>query len=470
MKLFEDKKTIGIIFYFLLTNSIFCYSQNYIKLSGKITDNETGQPVPFASISLKGQAIGTIANISGDFVFNLSNEFKSDTIFITAIGYDTYKNCIAILMANNNYKIKLISHLYNLKELSIKDKNYTVRQILKKVRSNYKKNYRSTPYIADSYYREYTKEDSLFVRAIEIAMSIYNDGSAKSKWNYPTILNGLRYSNDYSDKKKLIFSDYYHLTIFFKQNWTILGMLSNFKDAKVMIIDTMKYFNGHYVYVIKIVNKIVIKEKIPYNYISKRGNDNNDEDIFKMEDDSIDDQKYDIEYTVNLNSKIQNQKLISEILSTDSYDYSEFYIDEKDFSVVYFKYFFKIPYHFHGDKENDCLSELGISSIFEKYNNTLYPKLMNQYECFVYKEKEGDSIKYISKKTYILASVNKLNFTNVKPFNDEDLLKDRDHFKYLSQIKSDTSFWQNYNYFPDDNLRKKVFNDLEYLEKNKINE
>ena len=62
-------------------------------------------------------------------------------------------------------------------------------------------------------------------------------------------------------------------------------------------------------------------------------------------------------------------------------------------------------------------------------------------------------------------SVNNIKF-NVKPFKEEETIgKTCDNY-YLDNYKYNAKFWDNYNYFPDDKLRKKVFTDIEKHTKN----
>ena len=298
----------------------------------------------------------------------------------------------------------------------------------------------------------------MYVRAVEMALSIYNDGSAKSKWYYPTIVNGIRLSKNCSYETRLTQLNFYHLSLHYVQNWTILNMFADINRADIVIIDTMKYFNGHYVYVIKAIEKFDIKANDSLKYFSK----NNNDEIFEKVDDSIEEPIYNIENILSFTGNKRNRNLISEILSNKYYFYHEIYVDDKDFSVVYYKYFSRLP---HNIQEKSCTTELGISTSFEKFNNTWYPKLMNYYDETLWFANKKDTTKYITTKVHILMSVNKLILKDVKPFNKEKTLNDDSHFDYLSDFKNDTIFWNNYNYYPDDNLRNIVFKDLEYFEK-----
>jgi len=71
-----------LILIFLL-GGLACRAQ---QLVGKITDSETGKPVPFANIMLQKSAMGDVSDTNG--VFILSGKFKeSDSLRVSAIGY-----------------------------------------------------------------------------------------------------------------------------------------------------------------------------------------------------------------------------------------------------------------------------------------------------------------------------------------------------------------------------------------------
>ena len=61
------------------------------KLSGKVLDATTQQPVPYANVGVAGKAIGTVANALGEFSFAAKpgQIITTDKIIISCIGYET---------------------------------------------------------------------------------------------------------------------------------------------------------------------------------------------------------------------------------------------------------------------------------------------------------------------------------------------------------------------------------------------
>ena len=73
-----------LIFLFLLTLlSLSTYGQVVIK--GKVTDAETGDPIPFASVLLQGTSIGNSTDFEGNFLITSSS--RADSLLVTYIGY-----------------------------------------------------------------------------------------------------------------------------------------------------------------------------------------------------------------------------------------------------------------------------------------------------------------------------------------------------------------------------------------------
>ncbi|MBD2702809.1 carboxypeptidase-like regulatory domain-containing protein [Spirosoma sp. BT702] len=67
-------------------------------ISGKITDKSTGQGVPFASVAVKGKAVGTQADVDGNFQLQLRQ--PADTLVISALGYQLAKAAVTTSTLN----------------------------------------------------------------------------------------------------------------------------------------------------------------------------------------------------------------------------------------------------------------------------------------------------------------------------------------------------------------------------------
>ena len=72
--------TVGL--FLILSNQIF--SQELI-IQGKVTDANSGDPIPFANVTIKGVAVGTNTDFDGKYKLKLQKPFE--TLVASYIGY-----------------------------------------------------------------------------------------------------------------------------------------------------------------------------------------------------------------------------------------------------------------------------------------------------------------------------------------------------------------------------------------------
>src|ERR1039458_7737636 len=91
--------TSVILFTFILVSPVRSLAQ--VTISGKVLD-ETKNPLPYASVSLKGTYDGASTNDKGEYSFKTSQKGKF-TLVITYLGYE--KQEIAVDIADKNLVI-----------------------------------------------------------------------------------------------------------------------------------------------------------------------------------------------------------------------------------------------------------------------------------------------------------------------------------------------------------------------------
>lgn len=96
-------------------------------ISGRITETPSGAAVPFASIAVKGKAIGTQADENGQFTLKLSH--RADSLLISAMGYQT--SVIAITAQTVEVALKPVATQLN--EVVIRAGENPAYQILREV-------------------------------------------------------------------------------------------------------------------------------------------------------------------------------------------------------------------------------------------------------------------------------------------------------------------------------------------------
>lgn len=92
----------NLIFAFFSNNAL--YSQNQIVIKGKVTDAETGEPLPYVNIVVAGKYNGTSTGLDG--TYQLTVRSKTDTIVASAVGFISQKKKIEGTTLNFILKIE----------------------------------------------------------------------------------------------------------------------------------------------------------------------------------------------------------------------------------------------------------------------------------------------------------------------------------------------------------------------------
>lgn len=130
-------------------------------ISAKIIDSTTQTPIPFATIVIDDHT-GVISNDFGEFNITIDKKITSkDSLFISCLGYE--KKHIAIESFTDSI-ISLQTKAIDLNEVLITNKNYTIKEILEKIKTNLDSNYdldyhKRKLFFRESYYTKMIKSD-----------------------------------------------------------------------------------------------------------------------------------------------------------------------------------------------------------------------------------------------------------------------------------------------------------------------
>jgi hypothetical protein len=113
-------------------------SVKYFHVGGKITDRLSGEPVYFATIGLTCHSLGTVSNLDGEFLMNLPDSLRNDTLKISHIGYEPFMlplSTIAGMKADFSLNQKIVP----LQEIVVRvvDPIKTIREMLAARCTNY---------------------------------------------------------------------------------------------------------------------------------------------------------------------------------------------------------------------------------------------------------------------------------------------------------------------------------------------
>jgi hypothetical protein len=149
-------------------------------ISGVIVDDETTEPLPFAAISLKNRARGTVTNETGEFGLKIPGECLADTLSVSYLGF--VRREIPVKQALGNiFTIRMKREFISIPEIIIKTQ--VPQEIIYKSISAIPKNYGNTPVMLTGFYREgVMKKEELQVYS-EAVLQIYKSSYTSSLLN-----------------------------------------------------------------------------------------------------------------------------------------------------------------------------------------------------------------------------------------------------------------------------------------------
>jgi hypothetical protein len=131
----KDFKQLSIFVLFLIYASQL--TAQVTRIRGKITDSETGEPLPFVSVAILKTNVNTISGVTGDFF--LETRIKADTLAISYVGYKPWKHAIQ-KGSYQTFDIKLVPDNIQLDEIVVTPGENPAFRILRKINENKKRN------------------------------------------------------------------------------------------------------------------------------------------------------------------------------------------------------------------------------------------------------------------------------------------------------------------------------------------
>lgn len=132
-------------------------------VSGVVFDQKTKVPVPYASVSVPGSGVGTVADAQGRFTLVVAGTGK---LQVSSVGYAT----VTVAVAGSGLTVYLQPSAYELAGVQVQGESLDPRQIMKKVLSALPRNYETGHYSAELYtHRQTTNYDSLAYETESVA-------------------------------------------------------------------------------------------------------------------------------------------------------------------------------------------------------------------------------------------------------------------------------------------------------------
>lgn len=167
---------------FIVTLASTAFAQK-ITLSGRIIDKETKEPLPFATLGIKGKAIGTITNLQGEFDFHIPAELRNDLFTLSMLGYKPYEAPVWTLLEIKPLVIEVEKSTYLLNEVTVAD-SLTGGEILMIALSRIEQNFPMEPFLMDGFYRDLKKVGGTYISLLEAAVKIYDEDYKEPRNKY----------------------------------------------------------------------------------------------------------------------------------------------------------------------------------------------------------------------------------------------------------------------------------------------
>ena len=143
------------------------------RITGKIRDAASDDPIPFATLSIAGTRLGSISNLDGEFIFNFSDKYLYDSIVFASLGFKPEKISIKHA-ANKDTTILMENDYIDIQEVMIRqaDPVLLLRSAVRKLNDNYLLD----PFVQTCFYRETVKKNNRFIIISEAILGIYRTG------------------------------------------------------------------------------------------------------------------------------------------------------------------------------------------------------------------------------------------------------------------------------------------------------
>ncbi len=145
---------------------------SYRKLAGIVTDQNSKEALPYASIGIRGKHVGTITNLDGEFSLSISSENLNDTLVFSYVGYQN-KEIVVSHLKNNQIEVELKEDFISLQEVIIRNNDPLV--LVRAAVNNIYKNYPQKSTNLTSFYRESVMKNNKYMIYLESVLDIYKN-------------------------------------------------------------------------------------------------------------------------------------------------------------------------------------------------------------------------------------------------------------------------------------------------------
>ncbi len=164
---------------FLLPLGSLSFGQQNSFLEGRVTNQNTKEPVVFATVVLKGAAKGIITNMDGSFRLPVRYKDAGDTIQISSMGYQKKNVALRELLLHSSNIIQLVPGILELDEAVVRAKRKkepSARQIVRRAIARIPQNFPTNDFATKGYYRDYQLDGLGYLNLNEALLEVFDAG------------------------------------------------------------------------------------------------------------------------------------------------------------------------------------------------------------------------------------------------------------------------------------------------------
>jgi hypothetical protein len=145
-------------------------SLNYVQYKGYVIETETRKPLGFATLTLEGANLSTVANSDGEFLFKVPVVNKEGNVIVSFLGHkDKMIRLSELKPDKNRIELELLSVTLSTVSVHPKDPDMLMKSILSRRAENYSQDQNKMTV----FYRETIKKNKSYVSLSEAVLDVY---------------------------------------------------------------------------------------------------------------------------------------------------------------------------------------------------------------------------------------------------------------------------------------------------------
>ncbi len=150
--------------------------RDYFMVQGRVIDESSRNPLAYATVGIKGRAVGITSNFDGVFTLKLSNDYLDDQISVSHIGYQSQVLPVQLFI-DKKVDILMKTDYISIQEVMIR--YFDPRLIVMSALERKDKNYSNEPVYHLNFYREGVMRSNRFINYSEAVFQVYKSSYSR---------------------------------------------------------------------------------------------------------------------------------------------------------------------------------------------------------------------------------------------------------------------------------------------------